>query len=109
MLRFLVRRVLFGVVVLWLISVAVFALYFIAPPDPARLIAGRLATPDTVAAVRHRLGLDQPILEQYWHFVLGLLHGNLGYSYYNSEPVSRLLLTRLPVTLSLTLGGAMIW
>jgi peptide/nickel transport system permease protein len=109
MLRFIVRRVLFGVVVLWLISVAVFALFFVAPQDPARLIAGRLATADTVATVRHRLGLDQPILEQYGHFVVRLLHGDLGYSYYNSEPVRQLLLTRLPVTLSLTLGGAIIW
>lgn len=67
MLRFIVRRLLFGVLVLWLISVAVFALFFVAPHDPARTIAGRQATAETVALVRHRLGLDQPVLTQYGH------------------------------------------
>jgi peptide/nickel transport system permease protein len=109
MIRFLVRRILFGIGVLWLISVAVFALFFVAPHDPARTIAGRQATAQTIALVRHRLGLDQPILEQYWHFLVRLLHGDLGYSYYNSEPVRSLLFARLPVTVSLTIGGAILW
>ena len=109
MVRFLIRRTLFGVLVLWLINVAVFVLFFVAPHDPARAIAGRQATAQTVALVQHRLGLDQPILTQYWHFVTRLLHGDLGYSYYNSEPVRSLILARLPVTLSLALGGAVLW
>jgi peptide/nickel transport system permease protein len=87
----------------------VFVLFFVAPHDPARTIAGRQATAQTIALVRHRLGLDQPILEQYWHFLVGLLHGDLGYSYYNSEPVRSLIFARLPVTLSLTVGGAILW
>lgn len=109
MVRFLFRRVLFGFLVLWLISVAVFVLFFVAPHDPARTIAGRQATAQTVALVRHRLGLDQPVLTQYWHFLTRLAHGDLGYSYYNSEPVRSLIAARLPVTLSLTLGGAVLW
>ncbi|MFF5289536.1 ABC transporter permease [Paractinoplanes globisporus] len=109
MIRFLVRRVLFGILVLWLISVAVFVLFFVAPHDPARAIAGRQATAETVALVEHRLGLDQPVLTQYWHFLVRLAHGDLGYSYYNSEPVRSLIVARLPVTLSLTLGGAILW
>jgi len=109
MLRFLIRRLLFGALVLWLISVAVFVLFFVAPHDPARSIAGRQATAQTIALVRHRLGLDQPILTQYWHFLSRLAHGDLGYSFYNSEPVRSLILVRLPVTLSLTLGGAVLW
>ena len=109
MLRFLVRRLLFGVLVLWLISVAVFVLFFVAPHDPARTIAGRQSTAETVALVRHRLGLDQPVLTQYGHFLARLAHGDLGYSYYNSEPVRSLIWARLPVTLSLTLGGAVLW
>jgi len=109
MLRFLVRRLLFGVLVLWLISVAVFVLFFVAPHDPARAIAGRQATAQTVQLVQHRLGLDQPILVQYGHFLVRLAHGDLGYSYYNSEPVRSLIFARLPVTLSLTLGGAVLW
>ncbi|MET0491612.1 MAG: ABC transporter permease [Actinoplanes sp.] len=109
MFRFLIRRLLFGVLVLWLISVAVFVMFFVAPHDPARTIAGRQATAQTVALVQHRLGLDQPVLAQYWHFLTRLLHGDLGYSYYNSEPVRSLIFARLPVTLSLTLGGAVLW
>jgi peptide/nickel transport system permease protein len=108
-LRFLVRRLLFGVLVLWLISVAVFVLFFVAPHDPARTIAGRQATAQTVMLVRHRLGLDKPVLTQYGAFLIRLAHGDLGYSYYNSEPVRSLIAARLPVTLSLTLGGAVLW
>jgi peptide/nickel transport system permease protein len=108
-IRFLIRRTLFGILVLWLISVATFLLFFVAPHDPARVIAGRLATPETVALVRHRLGLDQPVLTQYLHFLNGLLHGNLGYSFYNSTSVNYLIASRLPPTISLALGGAIIW
>jgi peptide/nickel transport system permease protein len=107
--RFLLRRALFGVVVLWIISVAVFVMFFVAPHDVARLLAGRQATPETVAAVRHNLGLDRPVLAQYGSFVWRLLHGDLGYSYYNSEPVTHLLASRLPVTASLALGGTVLW
>jgi peptide/nickel transport system permease protein len=109
MIRFLLRRLLFGVLVLWLISVATFLLFFVAPHDPARVIAGRLATPETVALVRHRLGLDQPVLVQYWDFLVRLLHGDLGYSFYSSESVNSLIASRLPVTASLTAGAALLW
>ena len=109
MTRFVLRRLVLGIVVAWLMSVAVFALFYLAPADPARTIAGRQATAETVAAVRHRLGLDRPVPVQYWHFLVGLVHGDLGYSYYNSEPVRSLIAARLPVTLSLTLGSSVLW
>jgi peptide/nickel transport system permease protein len=108
-LRFLAHRLLLGLLVLWIVSVAVFVLFFVTPHDPARLIAGRLATPQTVALVNHRLGLDRPLLEQYGGFVWRVLHGDLGYSYYSSAPVRQLLLSRLPVTVSLSLGAAVLW
>jgi peptide/nickel transport system permease protein len=107
--RFIARRLLFALLVLWLVSVAVFLLFFIAPHDPARLIAGRLASPETLAAVRHTLGADQPAIQQYQHFLGGLVHGDLGYSYYNSEPVTSLIWSRLAVTASLALGAVVIW
>ena len=107
--RFLARRLLLGLLVLWIVSVAVFVLFFVTPHDPARLIAGRLATPQTVALVNHRLGLDRPLPEQYGGFVWRVLHGDLGYSYYSSAPVRQLLLSRLPVTVSLSLGAAVLW
>ncbi|HEV8165727.1 MAG TPA: ABC transporter permease, partial [Actinomycetota bacterium] len=87
MLRFFARRLLLGLLVLWITSGAVFVLFFVAPHDPARLIAGKLATPQTVALVNHRLGLDRPLPDQYASFMGRLLHGDLGYSYYNSAPI----------------------
>jgi peptide/nickel transport system permease protein len=109
MLRFLIRRVTFGVVVLWFVATVVFAMYFIAPHNVARTLAGREASPATVAAINHNLGLDRPILVQYGSFLWKALHGNLGYSYINSEPVTTLIGQALPVTASLVVGGAVIW
>jgi peptide/nickel transport system permease protein len=109
MLRFLLRRVLQGIVVMWLVATVVFAMYFIAPHDVARLLAGRQATPQTVAAVSRTLGLNRPILTQYGSYLWNALHGNLGYSYVNSSPVTTLIKQSFPATLSLALGGAVIW
>jgi len=109
MIRLLIRRLVSGIIVLWIISVAVFTLFFIAPHNVARAIAGRQATPQTVADVAARLGLNRPILDQYGSFVWNLLHGNLGYSYYNSEAVTSLIDSRIGVTISLTLVGAVLW
>ncbi len=91
MLRFLGRRAVQGGLVLLVISVVVFFMYFIAPHNVARLLAGRQATAQTVADVARRLGLNRPVADQYWSFLWGLLHGNLGYSFYSSEPVSSLI------------------
>jgi peptide/nickel transport system permease protein len=109
MLRFLTRRVVFGVVVLWFVATVVFAMYFVAPNNVARTLAGREASLATVAAIKHNLGLDRPILVQYGSFLWKALHGNLGYSYTNSEPVTTLIGQALPVTASLVVGGAIVW
>jgi peptide/nickel transport system permease protein len=105
----LLRRLALGLVVLWSVATVVFVAYFAAPHDVARLIAGRQADPETVAAVRRNLGLDRPLIDQYGSFLGRLLHGNLGYSYTNSEPVIGLIRQALPVTLSLAVGGAVLW
>jgi len=109
MLRFLVRRLLLGVVVMWIITVAVFALFFVVPNNVARTLAGRQATPQTVALIAHRLGLDQPIWKQYLDFVGNALRGNLGYDYYHQVPVTHLMGAALPITLSLVVGAAVLW
>ena len=109
MLRFLVRRIGLGVLVMWLITVAVFALFFLAPHDVARTLAGRQAPPETVALITHRLGLDQPVWKQYVHFVWRALHGDLGYDYYHQVPVTHIIEQALPITLSVVVGGATIW
>ncbi|WP_405144882.1 ABC transporter permease [Sphaerisporangium sp. NBC_01403] len=107
--RFLIRRVLLGVVVLWLVTLGTFFMFFVAPGDPARTLAGRQATPEQVDLIRRDLGLDRPILVQYGDYMGRLLHGDLGKSYFNGESVGKLVAADLPPTLSLVLGGAVLW
>jgi peptide/nickel transport system permease protein len=109
MLRFLIRRIALGLLVLWLISMLVFALFFIAPSNVARTLAGRQATPETVALIQHRLGLDLPIWRQYVGFVNRALHGDLGYDYYHQVPVTTVIAAAAPITVSLVLGAAILW
>jgi peptide/nickel transport system permease protein len=109
MLRFLVRRTLTGLLVLWIISMSVFALFFVAPNNVARTLAGRQATPETVALINHRLGLDDPVYLQYWHFVTKALHGDFGYDYYYQRPVAGIIKDAAPITLSVAVGAAIIW
>ena len=109
MLRFLIRRILFGILVLWIVTTGVFVLFFVAAPDPAARFAGKSATPETLALVRHRLGLDRPVLQQYWDFIVRLLHGDLGYSFATQTPVNDLIKQALPASLSLILGAAVLW
>jgi peptide/nickel transport system permease protein len=109
MVRFLIRRIAFGVVVMWLVATIVFMMYFIAPHDVARTLAGKQASTETVAAISHSLGLDRPIIAQYGSFLWNALRGNFGYSYANSQPVTSLIAQALPVTASLVAGGAVLW
>ncbi|MFL6041805.1 MAG: ABC transporter permease [Gaiellales bacterium] len=92
---FIVRRILLGLLVLALVSVVVFAATQALPGDPARAILGRSATPTSLKALRDQLGLDQPVLQQYWDWVTGLLHGDFGTSLAAQIPVSDLLGERL--------------
>jgi peptide/nickel transport system permease protein len=109
--RFLIRRTLQGLLVLWLMTLTVFGIFFVGPGPKfvARVLAGRQATPQTVALIAHRLHLDQPWYVQYWHFLTGLLHGNLGYDYYNNQPVLNVIVAAFPITLSLVVGAAVLW
>ena len=107
--RFLVRRIALGILVLWLITIAVFALFFIAPNNVAQTLAGRQATPETVALISHRLGLDQPLWKQYLTFVGNAVRGDLGYDYYHQVPVTEIMAAALPITISLVIGAAILW
>jgi peptide/nickel transport system permease protein len=92
---FILRRLLLGVVVLILVSILVFLATQALPSDPARAILGRSATPASLAALRRQLHLDRSVFEQYWSWVTGLLHGNLGTSLAAQEPVTTLLSPKL--------------
>ena len=109
MALFLIRRIAHGLKVLWLITVAVFALFFVAPSNVAQTLAGRQATPETIALIKHRLGLDLPVWKQYLNFLGDAAKGNLGYDYYHQVPVTTIIAHALPITLSLALGAAVLW
>lgn len=110
MLRFLVRRIFQGAIVMLLVTIAVFYLFFHGSPEAvARRLAGRQATQELVDRIYHNLGLDQPFWVQYWHFLERLVRGDLGTDYYNGVPVTTVLKESVPVTASLALGAAVIW
>jgi peptide/nickel transport system permease protein len=99
------------VVLLFLVSALTFIVFYTLPSaDPALLRAGRSPNPQLVEQIRHRLGLDKAWYEQYWLYMKKLvLHFDLGYSFHNDEPVKATILDRLPATISLTVGAAVIW
>src|SRR5580704_17955442 len=111
MTRYIIRRLLWGVLLLIAVSALTFVLFRILPTaDPAKLRAGRLQSPKIIAEIRHDLGLDKSLPTQFWLYMKGIfLHFDLGYSYYSNAPVKELIFNRLPATISLVLGGAVVW
>ena len=101
MFRFLAGRLLQSVFILLGVTIITFGLLFLIPADPARMIAGRSATPQTVQSIRHQLGLDQPIPVQYARYLSNLVQGDMGRSYVQKARVSELIASRLPATLQL--------
>jgi peptide/nickel transport system permease protein len=108
-IRFLVRRLVWSVLVVWFVATSVFVIYFAVPRDVARLVAGSRANAQTLALVRTRLGLDQPVGVQYGQFLRRLSHGDLGQSFLTQEPVTAIVARDLPVTTSLAFGAAVLW
>ena len=111
MLRFLFRRIIGGIAVLWVVATLTFFLFFVAVPEQvvARNLAGRAATPAVLAEVMRNNGLNLPLAVQYWHYLVHLVHGNLGYSYYTQQPVTTILAQGLPITASIVVGGVILW
>ncbi|MFB5193632.1 ABC transporter permease [Neobacillus sp. KR4-4] len=103
-MKFLVRRLLLTIPILFLVSVLTFSLIHLIPGDPARVILGQEATPEAYQSLRAELGLDQPIVIQYFTWVGHVLTGNLGISITDRVPVTELISQRLPATVELTLG-----
>ena len=106
--RYIIRRLLWGILLLIIVSALTFVFFRILPVgDPARLRAGRNPDPRVIADIRHNLGLDKPLLTQFWIYMKDIfLHFDLGYSYYSSASVKSLIFDRLPATISLAFGGA---
>ena len=94
-----------------IVSAVVFVIFYVFPSaDPAQLRAGREASPAQVDAIRHALGLDQPVYTQYWDYMKGIvLHFDFGYSYQSNAAVRSLIFDRLPATIWLVSGAAILW
>src|SRR6266567_6581256 len=101
MLSYIIRRILATVPVMVVVALFVFSLLYIAPGDPAAIIAGDQATPDDVARIRMSLGLDRPFLIRFGEWFWQILHGDLGTSIFTNLPVAALIAQRAEPTLSL--------
>ena len=101
MWAYIVRRVLATIPVMAVVALFVFSLLYLAPGDPAAVIAGDQATPDDVERIRASLGLDRPYLVRFGAWVWDILHGDLGTSIFTNLPVSHMIAQRIEPTLSL--------
>jgi len=102
-LRLILPRLVSLILTLVVVSAAIFLILEVLPGDPAAIMLGTSAREDTLAALRHELGLDRPALERYALWVWGLLHGDLGTSLTYRTPVSTLITDRLAITIPLSL------
>lgn len=107
MLRYAGKRAILAVLVALTVSFAAFLLLSVAT-DPAAAIAGEGAEPEVIEQIREQLGLNQPLLAQYGHWLSAIFHGDLGTSYYWRQPVSTLILEHLPVTLTLAFAATFV-
>ncbi|GHD10236.1 ABC transporter permease [Streptomyces violarus] len=121
---FALRRVLGAVVTLFALSVIVYVVFYATPGNVAQITCGPRCSPEQVHQVAQQLRLDDPLYVRYWHFLSGLVAGQdfstgtsvqhcpapcLGLSYQSDQPVTDLILAKLPVTGSLALGAMVLW
>jgi peptide/nickel transport system permease protein len=111
MIRYIIRRLLWGIVLLVAVIAITFVIFYLLPNvDPAVLRAGRNSSPKIISQIAHDLGTDQPVYTQFWNYLKGLvLHFDLGFSYYSGASVKSLIFDRLPATISLTIGAVVLW
>jgi peptide/nickel transport system permease protein len=111
MLRYIIRRLLWVAVLLFLVSLLTFVIFYLLPTaDPATLRAGRLPNPQLVEQIRHNLGLDKPWYQQYFDYMKRLvLHFDFGYSYQNNISVKQQIFDRLPASISVAVGAAVVF
>ncbi|GAA3931548.1 ABC transporter permease [Streptomyces gulbargensis] len=128
MLAYIVRRLFAVVVMLLVVTLVTLSIFFLIPKmtgsDPAAMFVGKQADPASIEAIRQKLGLDEPILVQFWHFVSGIFVGRdytgggstihcaapcFGYSFRTEQDVWTMMVDAFPVTLSMVLGAAVLW
>lgn len=115
MTRYVIRRILWALVLFVVVTFVSYVIFFLIPADPAKLFAGRQATTEDIARAASYYGLDQPFYVQYWKFLSRLVTNGIigqeamGFSYANRQWISEVIRVRAPVTASLVFGGAVFW
>jgi len=107
-LKYIIRRLLGAIPVLFGLSIVVFSVVHLIPGDPIRSLLGQHATPELVAEIKARMGLDRPLYEQYFIYLGQLLSGDLGKSVVNNRTVIDELASRFPATIELTVGALLL-
>jgi peptide/nickel transport system permease protein len=120
LLQYVIRRILWAIVMLVLVTASVFVIFFVLPGGTGRsgpggaspvavLMAGRNPRPELVRSIETRLGLDQPVYVQFGRYLWNALQGDLGYSYHSNTSVTATVLHRIPATASLAMGASVVW
>lgn len=105
MLRYSMRRLVISIPVVIGLAVVVFLYIHLMPGDPVQAMVGRYGSPELVKQIRHEFGLDRPLYEQFTDWVAGLLHGDLGITFRSRQPITPILLGRIPATIELAAGA----
>ncbi len=108
MLKYVIKRLGMSIPILLAVLTLVFIIIRIVPGDPAMVVLGDQASTEALEALRERMGLNAPLIEQYFHFLSGALRGDLGLSLLSGRPVLNEVMTVLPYTIDLTLAGVLI-
>lgn len=108
MTSFILRRLALTAPVVWIVVTLIFSLIHLVPGDPVALMLGEGASATEIERLRHELGLDRPLHEQYSAYMMGLIRGDLGISFRNQEPVSTSIRTRYPATIELAAAALIV-
>lgn len=108
MKRFIAKRIISVIPVLIIVSIVIFSLIHLVPGDPATAMLGDLATEEDIAALRIRMGLDKPLIEQYFIWIGNVFHGDFGMSVVNNETVGSLIISHIRPTISLAIYALVI-
>ena len=108
MTGYIIRRLGQALIVILGVILFTFILAQLIPGGEAKAVLGPKATPTTVALFNRRNGLDLPVWDQFWHYIDGIFHGNLGYSYKYNQGVTQVIMERLPKTLTLVTASVVL-
>ena len=110
MIRYIIRRLLWAIVLFIAVTMVTYIIFFVVPTDPAFELCGKSCAPDDIARVKHYWHLDKPVPVQYYYFLKRLVvNQSLGRSFANRQDVNEIIADAAPVTASLVIGGAILW